>query len=154
MESPAGLKEDALAECQTEGSGDMVKKIALALGLGVFLMGSTAAFAGTPPDALCKDKKFKATGKNALDLLKAFGKNKKKKNAAKLASDLSKAQSKVSKGFTKAEWTGKGDSRGCTTTNDVGAIENKVEAFVDDVITELCPSPSGAFVDGLNGSLY
>jgi hypothetical protein len=117
----------------------MTRKIALALALGAFLAGGTVAFAGTPPDALCKDKKFKSTGKVDLDLLKAFGKNKKKKNVAKLNSDISKAQSKLSKGFTKAEWTGKGDSRGCTTTNDVGAIESKAEAFVADVITELCP---------------
>jgi hypothetical protein len=103
---------------------------------------------------ICKDKKLKATGKNTLDLLKAFGKNKKKKNVAKLTTDLSKAQSKMTKGFTRAEWTSQGDPRDCQTYNDVGPMENKVEQLVQDVIDELCPSPSGAFVDGTTGSLH
>ncbi len=126
----------------------MVKRIVLALGLGAFLLAGTAAMAGVAPDALCKDKKGKGTGKNADGLLKAFGKNCKVPNNTKLAFDISKAQSKITKAFTKAEGAG-----GCATTADVGAIENKVEAFVDDVLGEIGPSPSGAFIDGVASAL-
>jgi hypothetical protein len=84
---------------------------------------------------------MKAVGKNTLDLFKAFGSNKKKKNLAKLAADISKAQSKISKGFTKAEYNGKGDPKGCATSNDVGVLEGKVEAHVADIVADLCPTP-------------
>jgi hypothetical protein len=113
------------------------------LGLSVvalLVLGGTAVHAGVAAPALCKDKKAKATGKQTLDLLKAFGANVKKKNVAKLGADVSKAQSKLSKGFTKAEFTGKGDSRDCDTNDDVGTIENKVELFVADVIEEISPT--------------
>jgi len=126
----------------------MIKRIALALGLGVFLMG-TAAYAGVPPDAICKDKKAKETGKKVLGKLKAFGKNQKAPNVSKLNSDLSKANSKFTKGFSKAE-----DPGGCATNGDADDIEAKVDAFVQDVTDELLfGSPSGAFVDGTSGSL-
>jgi hypothetical protein len=132
----------------------MVKRIALALGLGVFLMAGTAAYAGVAADATCKDKKAKETGKKALGKLKAFGKNQKATNTAKLASDLSKAQSKFTKGFTKAEFSGSGASKNCDTIEDADDIEAKVDAFVEDVTDELgFGSPSGAFVGGTNGSL-
>ena len=131
----------------------MIKKIALALGLGVFLMG-TAAYAGVPPDATCKDKKAKETGKKALGKLKAFGKNQKTQNNAALVINLSKAQSKFTKGFTKAEFSGSGVSKGCDTIEDADDIEAKVDAFVEDVMDELdFGSPSGAFVAGTSGSL-
>ena len=106
------------------------------------LLGSTVAYAGISPEAKCSDKKFKFTGKNALDLFKAFGKNKKKMNVAKLTTDISKAQSKLTKGFTKAEYTGKGAAKGCDTSSDAGAIEAKVDDFVQDIISALdgCPS--------------
>jgi len=112
----------------------MIKKVVMALGLGVFLAAGTVAYAGVAPDATCKDKKLKEMGKNSLNLLKAFGKNGKTPNTTALNSDISKAQSKITKGFTKAE-----DAGGCDTVGDVGAIESKDEAFVQDVLDELTP---------------
>lgn len=116
-------------------------------------LGSTAAQAAIEKAALCQDKKVKATGKNSLDLLKAFGKNGKRPNTVKLDTDISKAQSKITKLFTRAEFTRSGDSRECDTVGDVGAIESKVELFVQDVLDELTPSPSGAFVDAPSATL-
>ena len=126
----------------------MIKHLALALGLGVFLLSGSVALAGTDPADACKDAKLKTTGKKAAGVLKALGKNIKKPSPAKLSSDISKAQSKMTKGFVKAESKG-----GCDTTGDVGAIESKVDAFALDVIGELSPSPSGAFLDAPAGAL-
>ena len=117
----------------------MIRKFAGALGLGVFLVASTAAYAGTDPGDLCKDKKLKEMGKNALNLLKAFGTNCKKKNVSKLTDDLSKAESKMTKGFTKAEFAGNGNSKNCDTTGDVDDIENKTQLYTQDVLDELTP---------------
>jgi hypothetical protein len=109
--------------------------------IGVLLAGiAGSAHAGVDPGANCKDKKGKAVGKATLDLLKAFGKNIKKKNLAKLGSDVSKAQSKLTKGFTKAEYTGAGALRGCVTTNDVGIMEAKVEMIVLETIGSASPA--------------
>ena len=126
----------------------MMKHLALALGLGVFLVSGSVATAATDPVAKCKDAKLKTTGKKAAALLKALGKNCKKPDTAKLGGAISKAQSKMTKGFVKAESKG-----GCETTGDVGAIEAKVDAFAIDVIGELQPSPSGAFLDAPAGAL-
>jgi hypothetical protein len=126
----------------------MIKHLALALGLGMFLLSGSVVMAATDPADACKDAKLKTTGKKASGVLKALGKNIKKPNPAKLGSDISKAQSKMTKGFVKAE--GKG---GCDTTGDVGAVEAKVDAFALDVIGELSPSPSGAFLDAPAGAL-
>jgi hypothetical protein len=120
----------------------MMKHLALALGLGVFLLSGSVASAATDPADACKDTKLKTTGKKAADLLKALGKNYKKPDTVKLGGSISKAQSKMTKGFVKAE-----SKAGCETTGDVGAIEAKVDAFAADVIDELNPSPSGAFLD-------
>jgi hypothetical protein len=132
----------------------MVKRIALALGMGVFLMAGTAAYAGVAPADNCKDKKLKEAGKKSLNLLKAFGKNMKKPNLLGLGRDVSKALSKFTKGFTKAEFKGSGATQGCATNGDAQAIQDKVDAFVEDVLDEIDVSPSGAFVDGMSGSLY
>ena len=94
----------------------MVKNLALAVGLGVFLMAGISYAAVAPADA-CKASKLKGTGKKAFDLLKTFGKNIKAPDAAKLTSGISKADSKFTKAFTKAE--GKG---GCLTSGDSGPI--------------------------------
>jgi hypothetical protein len=126
----------------------MIKHLALALGLGVFLLSGSVALAATDPADACKDTKLKTTGKKAADVLKALGKNIKKPDVAKLNGSISKAQSKMTKGFVKAESKG-----GCDTTGDVGAIESKVDAFALDVIGELSPSPSGAFLDAPAGAL-
>jgi len=127
----------------------MIRNLALALGIGMFLMAGTV-YAGVDPAALCKEKKLKSTGKKAFDLLKSFGKNIKKPDAAKLASGISKADSKFTKGFVKAESKG-----ACLTSGDSGAIEGKVDAFTLDVLCELDPgcSPSGAFLDASYGTL-
>lgn len=117
----------------------MIKKVVLALGLGVFLAAGTAAHAGVLPDATCKDAKLKGMGSDSLNLLKAFGANIKVTNTTKLGTDISKAQSKMTKAFTKAEFAGSGASKGCDTIEDVDNIEPKVEAFVDDVLDELSP---------------
>ncbi len=112
----------------------MVKTLALAMSLGALLIAGTAQ-AGVPGDALCKEKKAKATGKKASDLLKAFGKNVKAPDPTKLAADVSKAESKFTKGFTKAE-----DPDACLTTGDSGAIEAKVNALVQDLVANIAPS--------------
>jgi hypothetical protein len=128
----------------------MLKKLALALGLGAFLLsGTTLVYAAADPAASCKNAKLKGTGKKAFDLLKALGKNIKKPDDAKLAGGVSKAQSKFTKSFTKAENKG-----GCETTADSDAIEMKTDEFVADVIAELDGgSPSGAFLDSATGLL-
>lgn len=123
----------------------MIRNLALALGLGMFLMAGIS-YAAVDPANACKDSKLKGTGKKAYDLLKAYGKNIKKNPDIKLGDNVSKAESKFTKGFSKAESKG-----GCVTTADSGSIEDKVDAFVMDVINEL--SPSGAFIDASYGSL-
>jgi hypothetical protein len=126
----------------------MARKLFIALTVGALMLGGAIAQAGTDPADACKDSKAKATGKKAFNLLKAYGKNQKKPNPLKLGSDVSKAQSKFTKSFVKAE--GKG---GCLTIADSTAIEMKVDAFVVDVIEEVSPSPSGAFLDATGGAL-
>ena len=140
-------REGASAECRRKEARIMIRNLALALGLGMFLMAGIS-YAAVLPENMCKDSKLKGTGKKAYDLLKAFGKNIKKSPAGdpKLGDNVSKAQSKFTKAFTKAE-----DKGGCVTTADSGLIEPKVDAFVMDVIAEL--SPSGAFIDASYGSL-
>jgi hypothetical protein len=70
--------------------------------------GVTSAHAGVNPADSCKDKKGTALGRYGLGRLKAFGKNGKAPNVGKLGTDLSKAESKLTKGFTRAEFTGSG----------------------------------------------
>jgi len=86
---------------------------------------------------LCKGAKAKATGKKALALLKAFGKNGKTPNPGALTSNISKAQSKFTKGFTKAEFTSAGVSKGCEPIEDADEIEVKADSFVADVLDDL-----------------
>jgi hypothetical protein len=112
-----------------------MNRIVVAIAIASVWLTASAAFAGSDPAAACKSAKAKAAGKKAGSLLKAAGKNIKKPNPLKLGADVSKAQSKFSKSFTKAE--GKG---GCETTGDVGAIEAKVDAFVDDAIGDIAPA--------------
>jgi hypothetical protein len=111
----------------------MVCRLVLAIVLGVFVGAGAVAEAAVDPAIACKEKKAKATGKKASDLMKAFGKNIKKSNAAKLATDISKAQSKFTKAFTKAE------SGSCKTSGDSGAIEAKVDALVFNAIGSVSP---------------
>jgi hypothetical protein len=80
------------------------------------------------PAAVCKDKKGKAVGIYTLGVLKAFGKNTKAPNTARLAQDLSKAQVRITKGFTRAEFSGY-----------FGTREAKANAFAADVLDEIPP---------------
>jgi hypothetical protein len=105
--------------------------VALAL---LVVSGALNVQAGVEPAAGCKDKKAVATGQAGLGLLKAFTGNTKKPNVAKLAVDLSKAQSKLTKAFTKAEFTPQGQPQGCETLGDVAALQATAEAFVADIV--------------------
>ena len=108
--------------------------VVLALSLLSVAVTPRGARAGVAPDARCKDKKAVATGVAGLGTLKAFTANTKTPNVAKLAADLSKARSKLTKGFTKAEFNPQGVAQGCETTGDVAALQTDVDAFVDDII--------------------
>jgi hypothetical protein len=119
----------------------LLKKLLGAIAVGVFTLGASAAYAGVPPDATCKDVKGKEAGKYVLNTAKAFGANIKVANTTKLGSDLSKAHSKITKGFTKAEFTGTGSAKGCDTIEDVDDIEAKGDALVADVLDELAGAP-------------
>jgi hypothetical protein len=112
----------------------MPRKATIAIVLGIFIAAGSPAYAGVDPGAVCKEKKAKAAGKKAADLLKAFGKNTKKANATKLGADISKAQSKFTKGFTKTE---EKSGASCPTSGDASTIEAKVDAFVDDMIARV-----------------
>ncbi len=94
------------------------------------------AYAGVDPGNLCKEKKDKAAGKKAFDLLKAFGKNTKVPNDPKLAQDISKAQSKFTKGFTKADAVGP-----CPYPGDEAVVEPVVDDSVADVISTIENGP-------------
>ena len=124
------------------GGFRMAKRLVPMVVIALLVVVATAAHAGVAPASLCKDKKGKETGKKALGLLKAFGKNLKTPNVGKLASDISKAQSKFTKGFTKAEFAGSGASKGCEAIEDADDIETKVDAFVADVLDDLSPPPT------------
>jgi hypothetical protein len=121
----------------------MLKKLVGTLAVALLALGGTSANAGVAPASMCKDVKGKETGKKALGILKAFGKNAKTPNVAKLTSDISKAQSKFTKGFTKAEFSGSGASKGCAIIEDSDEIEAKVDALVEDVLDELSGAPAG-----------
>jgi hypothetical protein len=106
----------------------MLKILTLAASL-CLLLAAPVARAGTDPADACKASKARATGKKAADLLKAFGKNIKKLDPIKLSSSVSKAQSKLTKGFGKAEAQGS-----CLTTGDVTMLEATADAFVLDSV--------------------
>jgi hypothetical protein len=89
--------------------------------------------------AVCQAKKGDAVGMYALDVLKAFGRNTRAPNTAGLAQDLSRAQVRISKGFTRAEFSGYYGALDCETTGDVGAMETKANSFVEDVLDEIPP---------------
>jgi hypothetical protein len=124
----------------------MLSKAVIAIPLGIFALSCSPAHAAADALLVCTEKKVKATGKKAADLLKAFGKNTKKPNATKLAQDVSKAQSKFTKAFTKAE-TGT-----CQTSGDSAFIEAKVDAFVLDAIADLATSTTSSTTTTLTTS--
>jgi hypothetical protein len=88
----------------------------------------------------CAASKQKLAGKKASAKLKCWSKG--VKNGVQADPNcLSKATFKFSSKWDKAEAKG-----GCTTTGDKTTIENKVDAFVDDVVDELGGSPAGAIL--------
>ena len=88
---------------------------------------------------ICKDKKSRYLGKHTLALAQAFGRNAKTPNGGKLVSDISKARSRLTKRFTRAEFSGSGVSRDCFTTGDAGPLGDKVDVLVEDALDELAP---------------
>jgi hypothetical protein len=128
----------------------MLSKTAVAITLAFFCL-AAPEHGAADPIATCKEKKAKATGKKAADLLKAFGKNEKKPNAAKLRADISKAQSRFTKGFTKAE------AKGCPTSGDAGTIEAKVDALVEDLLYQwqrFVDNGDGTMTDKVTGLMW
>jgi hypothetical protein len=89
---------------------------------------------GNPGPSKCTGAKLKVAGKKAASKTKCLS-----KAAAKAlpvdGACISKAEGKFSAGWTKAE--GKGDC--LAPTGDVAAIEGKVDAFLDDLDSELLP---------------
>ncbi len=88
---------------------------------------------------ICKDKKSNYLGKHTLAIAKAFGQNAKSPNSGRLTSDISRAKSKLTRRFTKAEFSGSGVSRDCFTTGDAGPLGDKVDILVEDALDELEP---------------
>jgi len=89
---------------------------------------------------VCASRKLKATS------VKAKGKLKCHVRAAKdhvppSSGCLSSYDDRFSRSWDKAEFAG-----GCATVGDKSSIENKVDAFVDDVVSELTGSPEGALL--------
>ena len=127
----------------------MSSKLVVVIGLGVFLVTGSPAYAGVNPPALCKEAKARAAGKKAFDLLKAFGKNTKVPNDPKLAQDISKAQSKFTKSFVTADAVGP-----CPFPGDEADVEAVVDDSVADVISTIengpvACSPACCYVESL-----
>jgi hypothetical protein len=117
-----------------------VARVIGALGLGVVLLAGVVT-AGVDPADTCRDRKGKAIGGYALNLLRAHGKNTTSPDPGQLAADIVKSQTKLATGFTKAEFTGAGEPKGCATTGDADTLATKAEVFVDDVVDALTISP-------------
>jgi hypothetical protein len=123
------------------GSGVSARRLGLLLlaAAALLLIEPPRLVQAAEPAAVCKDKKGKAVGTYALGVLRAFGRNTKAPNTAKLAADLSKAQVRITKGFTRAEFSDYYGNLGCETTGDVGTMEAKANAFAADVLDEIPP---------------
>lgn len=137
---------DVRGASDLDGGKVMLRKVLIAAGLLVLLTATGgAALARATPAQKCALKKIKAVAKKAQLKLKCYA-----KAAVKGAVDpkcIAKAEAKFDKLFTKAESKG-----GCATSGDEQALEDKVDAFVADVVSELpAGSPSGAFLDGAGG---
>jgi hypothetical protein len=99
---------------------------------------------GLPDEKKCQSLKIKATGTKTKCRLAQEA----RAAARGLPVDpvrVMKCISKFDNAFAEAE-----AQHHCTTTSDASDIEDTVDAFVVDVVTELTPggSPSGAFVAG------
>ncbi len=119
----------------------MTSRLAL-VAIGAFAL--LAAGPGSPSivhaQSRCAATKQKEAGKKADRKLKCWSKGVKKGVQAD-PNCLNKATSIFSSKWNKAEAKG-----GCTTTGDKTTIENKVDAFVDDVVDELAGSPAGSIL--------
>jgi hypothetical protein len=116
-----------------KGVATMVKGLAVALGVFAFVAAGTGTASATNK---CAASKIKSAGKKAKCKLGVF---------AKVPLDNAKltgCETKFSQGFAKAE--AKATKEPCSTTSDADAIEDKVDAFVDDVRSEVdvVPDPS------------
>ena len=106
----------------------MVKRLALAMVVAVFVAAAPVS-AGVESATLCNQAKYKAAGKKAFDLLKAFGRNTKKSDAAKLVEDIAKAQSSFTREFGTADTLGP-----CPFPGDAADVGSAVDDCVSDVI--------------------
>lgn len=120
------------------GSTGMLRRLALLPIALVLLVGAgVTANAGVDPTALCKERKAKAAGKMADGLLEAFARNLRRPDPGRLQSNVSATRSALTKGFTRAEFTSGGTSKGCQTVGDAATIAGTMEAYVEDVLAEI-----------------
>jgi hypothetical protein len=113
---------------------DMFKRLAVTLGV-VVLLATTGGTASA--QSKCQGSKIKDAGKKAACLA---GLNAKLVAAGTGTLDpakVAKCQAKVLTAYPKLE-----AKPGCNTTGDSTAIENKVDAFIDDLVTELGGGPA------------
>jgi hypothetical protein len=106
----------------------MVKRLALAIAVAV-LVAAAPVSAGVESAILCNQAKYKAAGKKAFDLLKAFGKNTKKSDTAKLVEDIARAQSSFKREFSTADTLGS-----CPFPGDAADVGPAIDDCVSDVI--------------------
>jgi len=109
----------------------MASRLFLASAVAAFLLAGLPSQADFIDPVLCKEKKTKAAGKKALEIMRALGKTAKQPNTARLVQDLSKAESKFTKAITKVEAGGS-----CVTSGDAGDLEALVAASVMDIIAK------------------
>src|SRR5262249_7243500 len=128
--SAGWAKAEAAGDCFTP-TGD---EAAIDAKVDAFLDDVVTDLVNAPGPSKCTSKKLTLTGKKAASRLKCYT-----KAAAKgVGVDppcLQKVADKFTIGWTKAE--GAGDCQ--AGTGDVGTIEGKVDALVDDVASELLP---------------
>ena len=110
------------------------------VGLYALLSVVPAPARAATPAQKCAATKQKETGKKADRKLKCWSKGAKSGTAADPGC-IAKAESTFSIKWDKAEAKG-----GCVTTNDKTGVEAKVDAFVDDVLTELTGVPPGTLL--------
>jgi hypothetical protein len=132
------FKIELKGECTTTGDSDEIDDK-----ISAFVSDVSGELApGAPDEKKCQSLKIKATGAKAKCRL-AIEARSAAKGVPVDPLRVMKCETKFNTVFTDAE-----AQHHCTTTNDASDIEDKVDAFVDDVVTELTPggSPSGAFV--------
>lgn len=104
------------------------------MALAIFVLGALAA-GSAHAQAKCQGSKMKAAGKKASCLLGLHA-----KSVAKAApidpEKVTKCETKFSGSFTKAE-----SKPPCATTGDAGAIEAKIDRFVDQIAENLALTP-------------